>query len=239
MNFMSGESFQLQEMANHRRILEHVKTHEGGYSADPVDNASNNPSPAIGLDKRYPNLPVHTYRGVTWTTWLRYATRKGFTATGDNFVKMTLAQWEDLLKSMYWDSFLGDKIKSQGIAEMIFESVWGGGATTFNRNLQEFLKSKGYEIKTDGAIGPKTVDALNKFTSSPQNERELILHMTNKRLQYLQQLDDWWKYQRGWSARVKEMKDRAIAYISENPTITGGGLLVAIVAAFLYTRYAN
>ena len=41
-------------MADHRKILEHVKSHEGGYSADPVDNASSDPSPIVGLDKRYP-----------------------------------------------------------------------------------------------------------------------------------------------------------------------------------------
>ena len=118
-------------MADHKKVLEHVKSHEGGYSADPVDNASSDPSPIIGLDKRYPSLPVHTYRGVTWRTWKNYSAKKGMAVSADKFVGMSLATWEDLLKTLYWDSILGDQIKSQGAAEMIFEAVWGGGATRF------------------------------------------------------------------------------------------------------------
>lgn len=215
-------------MADYRKILEHVKTQEGGYSADPVDNASNNPSPVKGLDKRYPELYVHTYLGVTWTSWTQYATKKNFTATGQNFVNMTLAQWEDLLKSKYWDSFNGDSIKSQGIAEMIFEAVWGGGSVAFNRSLQRYLIERGYDLKPDGVVGAKTVTALNDWTKRKTNEESLVLYLTNERLKYLQGLDDWWKYKKGWSKRVSAMKEKALAYIKENPTTTGGGILFAI-----------
>lgn len=161
-------------MADHRKILEHVKSHEGGYSADPVDNASSDPSPIIGLDKRYPSLPVHTYRGVTWRTWKNYSAKKGMAVSADKFVGMSLAVWEDLLKTLYWDSIQGDSIKSQGIAEMIFEAVWGGGAQRFNIDLQTYLQKRGYDIKADGAVGPKTVAALNAYTKSKKNEEDLI-----------------------------------------------------------------
>ena len=226
-------------MASHKKILEHVKTFEGGYSADPVDNASKSPSPIVGLDKRYPNLPVHTYRGVTWATWTRYARQKGFLATGRSFVEMTMGQWEDLLKTLYWDAFRGDDIKSQGIAEMLFEAVWGGGAYGSRglfTKLQEFLRRNGYDIRVDGQIGPKTVEALNKFAKTKKAEEGLILHLTNERLIYLQGLSDWWKYKAGWSRRVAEMKDRALAYITENPTTAGGGIIVAAAAAYLLLK---
>lgn len=226
-------------MASHKKILEHVKSHEGGYSADPVDNASNNPSAMIGLDRRYPGLPVHTYRGVTWTTWTRYAKKKGFPATGSSFVEMTLAQWEDLLKTLYWDSFQGDDIKSQGVAEMLFEAVWGGGAYGSRglfTKLQEYLRRNGYDIRVDGVIGPRTVEALNKFTKNKKAEEQLVLHLTNERLIYLQGLSDWWKYKAGWSRRVAEMKERALAYITENPATTGGGIIVAAAAAYLLLK---
>lgn len=215
-------------MADHRKILEHVKSHEGGYSADPVDNASNDPSPVIGLDKRYPSLPVHTYRGVTWRTWKNYSAKKGMAVSADKFVGMSLAVWEDLLKTLYWDSIQGDTIKSQGIAEMIFEAVWGGGAQRFNTDLQTYLQKRGYDIKADGAVGPKTVAALNAYTKSKKNEEDLILYLTNKRLEYLQNLDDWWKYKAGWSRRLVELKDRALSYlniIKKDPKISGLGLL--------------
>lgn len=222
-------------MADHRKILEHVKSHEGGYSADPVDNASSDPSPIIGLDKRYPSLPVHTYRGVTWRTWKNYSRAKGMAVSADKFVGMSLATWEDLLKTLYWDSILGDQIKSQGAAEMIFEAVWGGGATRFNSDLQTYLQRRGYDIKADGAIGPKTVAALNAYTKSKKNEEDLILHMANKRLEYLQGLDDWWKYRAGWSRRLVELKDRALSYlniIKKDPKISGLGLLAGAAAVW-------
>ena len=222
-------------MADHRKILEHVKSHEGGYSADPVDNASNDPSPIVGLDKRYPSLPVHTYRGVTWRTWKNYSAKKGMAVSADKFVGMSLSVWEDLLKTLYWDSILGDQIKSQGVAEMIFEAVWGGGATRFNSDLQTYLQRRGYDIKADGAIGPKTVAALNAYTKSKKNEEDLILHMANKRLEYLQGLDDWWKYRAGWSRRLVELKDRALSYlniIKKDPKISGLGLLAGAAAVW-------
>lgn len=226
-------------MADHRKILEHVKSHEGGYSADPVDNASNDPSPIIGLDKRYPSLPVHTYRGVTWRTWKNYSRAKGMAVSADKFVGMSLSVWEDLLKTLYWDSILGDQIKSQGVAEMIFEAVWGGGATRFNSDLQTYLQRRGYDIKADGAIGPKTVAALNAYTKSKKNEEDLILHMANKRLEYLQGLNDWWKYKAGWSRRLVELKDRALSYmniIKKDPKISGLGLLAGAAAVWYLLR---
>ena len=108
-------------MANYKNILSHVKTNEGGYSADPRDNQAKNPSDVKGLDKRYPNLPVHTYRGVAFASWKTYAKKKGFAPTGKSFVNMTLAQWEDFLKTLYWDAIYGDNITSQGVAEILFE----------------------------------------------------------------------------------------------------------------------
>lgn len=226
-------------MADHRKILEHVKSHEGGYSADPVDNASSDPSPIIGLDKRYPSLPVHTYRGVTWRTWKNYSAKKGMAVSADKFVGMSLAVWEDLLKTLYWDSIQGDSIKSQGIAEMIFEAVWGGGATRFNSDLQTYLQRRGYDIKADGAVGPKTVAALNAYTKSKKNEEDLILYLTNKRLEYLQGLDDWWKYRAGWSRRLVELKDRALSYlniIKKDPKISGLGILAGAAAVWYLLR---
>ena len=79
----------------------------------------------------------------------------------------------------------------------------------------------------------KTVEALNKFAKTKKAEEELMLYLTNERLIYLQGLSDWWKYKAGWSRRVAEMKDRALAYITENPTTAGGGIIVAAAAAYL------
>ena len=222
-------------MANYKNILSHVKTNEGGYSADPRDNQSKNPSDVKGLDKRYPNLPVHTYRGVAYASWKEYARRKGFAPTGKSFVNMTLAQWEDFLKTLYWDAIYGDFIKSQGIAEILFEAIWGGGSKNLVIDLQTFLRKKGFNIAVDGAMGKQTYTALNEFTSkSNKNETELVKYLTAERLKYLQSLSDWSNYSKGWTRRLYEIQDQALKYVTENPIKTGGGVLALLLVGAGY-----
>jgi lysozyme family protein len=213
-------------VANYTNILSHVQTNEGGYSADPRDNQAKNPSDVKGLDKRYPTLPVHTYRGVAYASWQEYARRKGFAATGKNFVNMTLAQWEDFLKTLYWDAIFGDFITSQGVAEILFESIWGGGSKNLVIDLQTFLRKKGFNIAVDGAMGKQTYTALNEYTKkSVKNETELVKYLTAERLKYLQSLSDWSNYSKGWTRRLYEIQDQALKYITENPVKTGGGII--------------
>ena len=213
-------------MANYKNILSHVKTNEGGYSADPKDNQSKNPSDVKGLDKRYPNLPVHTYRGVAFASWKTYAKKKGFAPTGKSFVNMTLAQWEDFLKTLYWDAIYGDNITSQGVAEILFESIWGGGSKNLVIDLQTYLRKKGFNIAVDGAMGKQTYTALNEYTKKSQkNEADLVKYLTAERLKYLQSLSDWSNYSKGWTRRLYEIESQALKYITENPVKTGGGIL--------------
>ena len=222
-------------MANYKNILSHVKTNEGGYSADPRDNQSKNPSDVKGLDKRYPNLPVHTYRGVAYASWKEYARRKGFVPTGKSFVNMTLAQWEDFLKTLYWDAIYGDFIKSQGIAEILFEAIWGGGSKNLVIDLQTFLRKKGFNISVDGAMGKQTYTAINEFTAkSNKNETELVKYLTAERLKYLQSLSDWSNYSKGWTRRLYEIQDQALKYVTENPIKTGGGVLALLLVGAGY-----
>jgi len=213
-------------VANYKNILSHVKTNEGGYSADPRDNQSKNPSDVKGLDKRYPNLPVHTYRGVAFASWKTYAKKKGFAPTGKSFVNMTLAQWEDFLKTLYWDAIYGDNITSQGVAEILFESIWGGGSKNLVIDLQTYLRKKGFNIAVDGAMGKQTYTALNEYTKKSQkNEADLVKYLTAERLKYLQSLSDWSNYSKGWTRRLYEIESQALKYITENPIKTGGGIL--------------
>jgi lysozyme family protein len=187
------------------------------------------------LDKRYPNLPVHTYRGVAYASWKEYARRKGFVPTGKSFVNMTLAQWEDFLKTLYWDAIYGDFIKSQGIAEILFEAIWGGGSKNLVIDLQTFLRKKGFNIAVDGAMGKQTYTAINEFTAKSQkNETELVKYLTAERLKYLQSLSDWSNYSKGWTRRLYEIQDQALKYVTENPIKTGGGVLALLLVGAGY-----
>ena len=144
---------------------------------------------------------------------------------------MTLAQWEDFLKTLYWDRVLGDKINSQGIAEILFESVWGGSSKSLVIYLQTYLRqknftnNKGETISVDGAIGKNTVEALNKLTKNSKIEIQLIKDLTAKRLATLKTLGSWSWAGKAWTRRLEEIQETGLKYITENPVKTGGGIL--------------
>jgi lysozyme family protein len=104
-------------------------------------------------------------------------------------------------------------------------------------DLQTFLIARGYKIQADGAFGPKTLAALNSYAATQAAERQVIDYLANKRLEYLQGLDDWWKYKAGWSRRVVELRDRAISYIgqtfTESPEIPIAAIGLSIGAYLL------
>lgn len=227
-------------MASWTKILNHVKVSEGGHSADPDDSALKYGHSGIkggNYDKRYPNNYIHTNRGVIWATYVAYKKKKGQTPNAMEFINMSDSMWKDIFKTLYWDKILGDKIKSQGIAEILVEAAWGGGLSSMVRTLQSWLNSKGANLNVDGAIGNYTINALNNIVNTQQRESSLIDVLTNQRLSYLRTLSSWKKYATGWTNRVLAVRDRAIAAI----TSTGGkitGLLVfAAISYYVYKKY--
>lgn len=59
----------------------------------------------------------------------------------------------------------------------------------------------GKNLKTDGKIGNKTIDALNNI---PDNKiDDFMQDLKENRIEYLQGLSDWNKYGNGWTKRPK------------------------------------
>jgi len=109
-------------------ILKVIK-HEGGYVNDPKDSGGET---KYGISKRaYPNLDIKN---------------------------LTLQNAKAIYKKDYWDRIKGDLIKSQEIAESIFDFAVNAGVKTASKMAQLVL-----DVKPDGIIGPKTLKALNNF----------------------------------------------------------------------------
>lgn len=224
-------------------ILSHVAKFEGGLSADPRDTASRNPSKYIMPSGTFKGLPVHTNKGVTFSTWQNYMGVLGKPVSSQQFINMTKSQWVDIAKRLYWDKIRAGQIKSQGVAEILFEAIWGGGSANLVRALQEYLRSKGYkgankmDLTTDGKMGANTLFALNQYTSIKNNESELIKYLTEKRLDYLRSLSSWPTFGTGWTNRVLAMKDRALALVGT----TGGmvGIFFLGLLGFGYYFYTK
>lgn len=99
-----------------------------------------------------------------------------------------------------WDSFMGDKINSQPVANFIydFHTNSGGAVSVIQRVLNN---SFGQNLTVDGAFGPRTLAAVNAVDAA-------AFHNTLKaaRIAYVQKIADDDPTQavhlKGWLARI-------------------------------------
>ena len=217
-------------MANYKLVIPHVKRNEGGLADTLKDtNPAKNPSP---IKNPKTGLFYHTNKGIIWGTWVAWSKKKGIAVDSQRWYKMSDADWESVMKTLFWDSIDADKINSQAIAEILFEVVWGSGnAKSLIVYLQTYLRQKGFtndkgeEIGVDGAMGQNTYQALNKLTKDPKKHAQLIKDLTAKRLTQLQSMSSWSWAGKAWTRRLYEIQDAGLKYITENPIKTGGGII--------------
>jgi lysozyme family protein len=221
-------------MANYKLIIPHVKKNEGGLADTLKDtNPAKNPSP---IKNPKTGLYYHTNKGIIWGTWVAWSKKKGIPVDAQRWLRMSDADWEDVMKTLFWDSIDADKINSQAIAEILFEAVWGSGnAKSLIIYLQTYLRNAGYNISVDGVMGKETYTALNDFTKNAKKHAQLIKDLTAKRLSQLQSMSSWSWAGKAWTRRLYEIQDAGLKYITENPVKTGGGIiLLALLGTGVY-----
>jgi len=211
-------------MANYKLILPSVAKFEGGLSSDPRDSCSKKRSDVIDPKN---GLGYHTNKGVCYSTWLSASKKLGFDASGKSFVAMSKSQWESIVKELYWNPLNLDKVNSQAIAEILFQSNWGsgmGGAMTLVRFMQEKIN-----LAQTGKMDTLTVTKLNEYTKNSTKEKSLFKDIWNRRLQYLQSLKSFATYGRGWTNRMNDLLSRGLSYmdnIKKPISIIGLALIV-------------
>jgi|SRR3990167_3941648 len=114
---------------------------EGGFVQDPVDTGG------------------ATNMGVTISTFRQH----GYDNDGDGDIdvedlrKETPEQAQAICKLNYWDRWKADLIKSQSVAESLVEWVWGSGKWGI------IIPQRILGLVDDGIVGPKSLEAVNKF----------------------------------------------------------------------------
>lgn len=115
-----------------------------------------------------------TNKGVTIATWKK----QGYDKDGDGDIDvddLKLISDEDavnvILRPHYWNRWKADQIKSQSLANILVDWVWGSGASGI-KIPQQLLG-----VTADGIVGPKTLAALNSqkpeaFFNIIKNRRE-------------------------------------------------------------------
>lgn len=163
--------------------------------------AYNLTSKAEGGLVNHPNDPGGlTYIGITfrdhpkWPGW-KYVDRKRMVVTDQKEIDI---EHKLLFKKLYWDTFNGDAIKNQEIANEIFDTGINMGTGIAEIFLQRALNVTNKNqtlfpnLKIDGQIGPKTLSYLNshpnpklvlKTLNILQGARYISLCEANERLE--------------------------------------------------------
>lgn len=127
-------------MADVKILAPFILKWEGGFVNDPVDRGG------------------ATNKGVTIATWRQV----GYDKDGDGDIDvddLRLLTQDDavkrVLKPHYWDRWRGDEIRSQSVANILVDWVWGSGAHGIK------IPQRVLGVAQDGIVGPKTLAALN------------------------------------------------------------------------------
>lgn len=129
------------------------KKWEGGLSRDPKDSASTRPCPTPYNGK----TGWHTNCGVTYAVWKAVFGSEN----DDRFYKMSNEDWFVIFDRRYYSKVRGKDFKSINVAAIVVGMAWGSGIKQAGITLQKAINNLGGNLKVDGVIGDKTIEAAN------------------------------------------------------------------------------
>lgn len=187
-------------MSNPKVYIEFTKAREGGLSKAKTDSASRFPCPVDPDGK--PGTGYHTNKGITWRAFCDILPRHGMAATPEAFYKMSDLVF-DIIFTHYWNRSGASLIHSQAIANLVFQSLWGGGHQVLVRDMQLYLRSRGVNISANGFMGDSTASAINNYCKT----FEKMFHdvVFEARMNYLKSLKAFAANGKGWTARMEKL----------------------------------
>ena len=141
-----------------------------------------------------------TNLGVTKATYESYV---GHAVTVDDIKALTPDTVGPLYKKMYWDKVRGDDMPS-GVDYALFDLAVNSGprqATKFIQNIAG--------VPADGLMGDRTVQQVKTLDPA-----DTVAKLCNERLQFLQQLNTWDTFGKGWQKRVDAVQKRALDMVN-------------------------
>lgn len=164
------------------KLVPFILKWEGGFVDDPDD------------------LGGATNRGVTIGTYATYCKKKGYPAsTVVRLKNLSEKDWAEILKTMYWDRWKADQIKSQSVANILVDWVWASG--THGIKIPQQLLG----VTIDGIVGAKTLAALNV-----RNPKQLFEEIKAARVQFIEDICRKRpannKFKKGWLNRINSLQ---------------------------------
>ena len=160
---------------------------EGGYQEDNRD--SGNSSDGYGN-------PGSTNWGVTAKVYAQFT---GQPATREIMKALKKEDVYPVYKELYCDRIKGDELPS-GVYWTTFDFCVNSGVSRAAKALQGIVSAT-----KDGAIGPKTVAAVEQ-----KDSKQIIDEMHDLRPDFLEGLSTFKHYGRGWTTRNAHVKDTAL-----------------------------
>lgn len=169
-------------MADFRKLIPFVQKWEGGFADDPDDKGG------------------ATMAGITLATFKAYCRKEGRPEpTAEELRKITIADWEAIFKTMFWDVARADEIEDQNVANAVVDWIWMSGPSKL-KTVQLIVG-----VEADGLVGPKTIAAINGFAS----QRDLFYQIQQARKNACEKIvaqnPSQRKFLRGWLNRINDL----------------------------------
>lgn len=136
-----------------------------------------------------------TNLGVTRRVWQEWVGRE---VSEQEMRSLTPEAVGPMYKAKYWDKIKGDDLPA-GVDYVVFDAAINSGPGRAAKWLQECVGAT-----PDGAIGPATLRAV-----AEADPEELIARYQERRRDFLQSLNTWPTFGKGWGRRVDEVASAA------------------------------
>ena len=140
-----------------------------------------------------------TNLGVTQMVWEDWV---GHPVTEADMRALGPADVAPLYKKNYWDKIAGDRLPA-GVDYACFDLAVNSGVGRASKLLQ-----KGAGVAPDGAIGPATLKAVDEC-----DPPELIVSICRARQTFLEGLQTFSTFGKGWTRRVDEVQKTALSMV--------------------------
>ena len=134
--------------------------------------------------------------GCTKAVWEQFV---GHEVTKDDIKTLTKEDVKPLYKKRYWDAIHGDALPS-GLDYCIFDCAINSGVGRASKFIQQIVG-----VPSDGAIGNNTITAISQI-----NPVTLITEFSDKRQAFLEGLETFSTFGKGWTRRVQEVRSKAL-----------------------------
>ena len=143
-----------------------------------------------------------TNRGVTQRVYDAYRDRQGQSRRSVRAI--TADEVADIYKRQYWDAIRGDDLPS-GLDYAVFDYAVNSGPRRAAQDLQRELG-----VAVDGVIGNVTLAAVAKA-----DVYDLIDRLCARRMRFLKGLKHWSTFGKGWTRRVTDVAEIAMAMATD------------------------